>query len=93
MNRQQIMDLLNKSEAERKAYVLTNNISLSEFCNNIEDMKLSSLMGPNDNRILFNKLSILKTEIISIIYQIRNEQTSKPCSESKFRMLMQTMFL
>lgn len=93
MKRQEIMDLLSKSDQEKKDYILSKNIKLSEFCSVIEDMKLNTLMGPNHNRILYNQLCILKIEVIDIIHENRNNALSKPCNESKFRLLLQSMIL
>ena len=87
MNKQEIMDLLALSENELKTIIQSKNIKTSEFCKTIEDMKLNSLL--NKNGQLFTQLAVLKTSVIDIV----SIKEIKPCNETKFRALLQTLLL
>lgn len=89
MKKQEILDLLSKSDQEIKDVLNSKNISISEFSKNMEDLKLSALIDKNSD--LFDKLSVLKTNIIDFVYQDRFKP--KVCNESKFRKALQGMFL
>lgn len=87
MNKQEIIDLLALSEEELKTIIQSKNIKASEFCKTIEDMKLNALL--NKNGELFCQLAVLKTNVIDLI----SEKVEKPCNETKFRALLQTLLL